>query len=345
MEGGGGTDILARRKDSFGLNYRPRSKETHVLNLNQLRVFYEAARTLNFSMAARTLNVTQPAVTTQIKAFQESCELKLFRKQGGRISLTDEGKTIFIYASKLFEQLRELELTVSDFQKLKQGHLRVTTTKTYARYLMPVLLADFHRAYPGVVIDLNEGVSLDITRSLLDHRNTFAIAAKIQEDTDILYRPLLYESVVLIVSPAHRFASRGEISFEELDGESIIMKESGSGTRKLVESWAADAGAKFNVIMQTSNMEFIKELVKRNQAVAFVVKSSVDADLETGSVVSVPVKGRALVLNICLAHLRDLELNSTAKAFLNFLGPLLKSTDRPTGAAALLEKLSELTHA
>ena len=210
---------------------------------------------------------------------------------------------------------------------------------------MPALLADFHLVYPGVVIDLNEGASLDITRSLLDHRNTFAITAKIREAADILFRPLMYEAVVLIISPAHRFASRREISLEELEGESIIMKESGSGTRKLVESWAVEARVKLNVIMQTSNMEFIKELVKRNQAVAFVVKSSVDAELKTGSLVSVPVHGRALVLDIYLAHLPDLEPNSTAKAFLNYLGPLLESSDRPTGAKALIEKLSELPHA
>ena len=57
-----------------------------MLNLNQLRVFYHAAKNLNYTAAARELFITQPAVTAQMKAFEEACNLKLFRKKG-RLSL------------------------------------------------------------------------------------------------------------------------------------------------------------------------------------------------------------------------------------------------------------------
>jgi len=62
-----------------------------MINLNQLRVFYEAARTGSFTSAAKKLCITQPAVTAQIKTFEDQCNLKLFKKKGRSLYLSEEG--------------------------------------------------------------------------------------------------------------------------------------------------------------------------------------------------------------------------------------------------------------
>ena len=62
-----------------------------MLNFNQLRSFYEVAKSLNFSIAAENLSVSQPAVTKQIKSFESFWNLRLFMKKRGRIYLTEEG--------------------------------------------------------------------------------------------------------------------------------------------------------------------------------------------------------------------------------------------------------------
>lgn len=313
-----------------------------MINLNQLRVFYEAAISLNFSAAARNLNVTQPAITNQVRAFEEICGFKLFRKSKGKISLTDQGKTVFKHASKLFEYQKELEETVQDLRKSKQGHLRVGTTKTYARYFMPMLLANFHRSYPGIVIDLNEGSSLDICRSLLDYRNAFAIVAKIREIVDVVFKPLLREEVLLVTSPRHDLAEMTDISFSELARVPLIIKESGSGTRKLILERASSENIDLDIIMQTSNMDFIKELVKQNQAISFMVRSSVERELSSGELRAVPVHGGPFLLDVYLAYLRDQDQPAPMKAFLEFLDPLLEPDRLPVGAAALMGRFSSL---
>ena len=74
-----------------------------MINLNQLRAFYQAAKCQNVSLAAKHLFVSQPAVTAQVKLFEDNCGLKLFKKRGRNLHLTDEGKTLFNYAGKIFE--------------------------------------------------------------------------------------------------------------------------------------------------------------------------------------------------------------------------------------------------
>jgi DNA-binding transcriptional LysR family regulator len=150
-----------------------------MINLNQLRAFYQTAKCQNVSVAAKQLFVSQPAVTAQIKLFEESCGLKLFKKKGRNLYLTDEGKTLFKYAGKIFEYERKIEDAVEQMRELKKGSLRVGSARTYARYFMPFLLTGFRDAYPHIKIHFDEGSSLEMIHSLVDLKNEVVIIAHI----------------------------------------------------------------------------------------------------------------------------------------------------------------------
>ena len=156
-----------------------------MINLNQLRAFYQAAKYLNFSRAAEKMFITQPAVTAQVKAFEDCLDLKLFKKKGGKLILTDEAKILYGYARKLFEYEEKIENAVDEIKKLKQGTLRIGTARTYARYFMPFLISHFHDEYPYIKLKLDEGNSKEMIQSLFDMRNELAITAKILAVSDL----------------------------------------------------------------------------------------------------------------------------------------------------------------
>jgi DNA-binding transcriptional LysR family regulator len=310
------------------------------MNLNQLRAFYHVAKSLNFSVAAENLYVTQPAVTKQIKMFQESCKVRLFNKIRGRLHLTNEGKKIFVFASRIFELERQLEETIIGLQNRKQGSLRIGTTKTYAKIFMPLLLSPFRKTFPEIIIELDEGSSLSMTESLLDFTNSLAIVTKVEEKPEIVFTPFMLEPIVLIASPQHRLAQRQLVEFHELAGEPFVMKELGSGTRKLVEQFAHDEKTRLNVIAQTSNMDFIKQLVIQKQAISYVVRSSVEAELSQRELISIPVQPSGH-LTIYIAYMRGYDLAFPAKAFLDYLMSLVDPDDLPVGTDSFAEKLGK----
>jgi len=139
-----------------------------MINFNQLRIFYQTAKYQNCTVAAEKLFISQPAVTAQVKAFQEFCNLKLFKKMGRKIYLTDEGKSLYEYVRKVFEYEKEIEDTIEDMRLLKKGVLRLGTTKTYALSYMPFFISRFRQSYPHIKIHLDEGSSLQMANSLLD---------------------------------------------------------------------------------------------------------------------------------------------------------------------------------
>lgn len=310
-----------------------------MINFNQLRDFYQVAKNLNFTVAANKLYITQPAVSAQIKLFEDYCKLKLFKKKGRKIYLTDEGEALYSYARKIFEYEREIESAIEDMRELKRGILRLGTTKTYARYFMPFLISTFHDAYPHIKINLDEGSSLDMTKSLIDFGNELAIIAKVEENPNICFIPFSQEEMLVILPPDNHLTLKKTISIGDLAREPIIMKEKGSGTRKLVSELFAKKGLTPNILMETSNTEFIKQLVQRGDGISFLVKAAVATELEEKKLATVSMKGQKIFLDVSIAHLKDQHLSPSAQAFLDILLQLAPKEKALRGIGSLMDKM------
>jgi LysR family transcriptional regulator, low CO2-responsive transcriptional regulator len=309
-----------------------------VINLNQLRIFYCVAKNLSFTRAAKDLFISQPAVTAQMKLFEGVCELKFFKKKGRGICLTDEGKALYSHARKIFEYEKELESVIDELKNLKQGVLRIGTTKTYARYFMPFLVRGFKKHYPKIKVYLDEGSSLDMIHSLLELKNEIAIITKVEEQPDIEFRLFSLEKVILILSRRHPLATAPSVSIEQLAQEPIIMRESGSGTRKFIDDLFEKHQYTPNILMETSNTEFIKQLVERGDGVSFLVKESVAVELRGKKLATIPIEGEDIFLDTNIAYLKKQPLSLSGQAFLQALEKLAEGERPIEGVASLLSK-------
>lgn len=302
------------------------------MNLNQLRVFYEAGRAGSFTGAASKLFITQPAVTAQMKAFEDQCGLTLFKKKGRKLYLTEEGTTLYGCVRKIFDYEREVENAIEEMRDLKRGILRLGTSKAYARYFMPFLISSFREAYPHIKVYLDEGSSLDIIRSLLDLKNEVAVIAKVEDEPNVAFLPFKRNRLLLIVAPAHSLAKKKSVSVEDLANDNMIMKEAGSGTRNRVNRLFSEKGLVPNVLMETSNTEFIKQLVQRGDGISFLLEEAVAAEIREKRLATVPVAGENAFLDVSIAYLKNQRLSHPARAFVEMLKKM--ATKEPGGQGA-----------
>jgi len=302
-----------------------------MMNLNQLRVFYEAARAGSFTSAAKKLCITQPAVTAQIKTFEDQCNLKLFKKKGRSLYLSDEGNALYECARKIFEYEKEVEDAIEEMRELKRGTLRLGTSKAYARYFMPFLISSFREAFPHIKVHLDEGSSMDILRSLAELKNEVAVIAKVEEDPNVTFLPFKRDRLILILAPTHSLAKKKSVSAEELVHEPIIMKEMGSGTRKRVNELFSKKNVTPNVLMETSNTEFIKQLVQRGEGISFLVEEAVAVEIREKRLATVPVTGENPFLDVSIAYLKDQHLSHPAKAFVDMLEKMAAKSPQSGG--------------
>lgn len=293
-----------------------------MLNFNQLRIFYQVAKHLNYTRAAADLFISQPAVTAQMKAFEAYCGFKVFKKKDRKVWLTDEGKALFEYASTIFSLEKDIEGLIEDLRELKRGMLRIGTTKVLARYFMPLMLSVFHGKYPDIKIELNEGNSHDMALSLLEFKNEVAVIAKTVEVEGLRYIPFSQEEMVMITSPEHPFTQKDAVDASMLADVPFIMKDRGSGTRRLVDDLFQRIGCEPNIQMEVSNTEFIKELVSRGNGVSLLVREAVAAEIAQGKLAAVPIKGENLYLDVSICYLADQHLSPPARAFVTTLEQL-----------------------
>jgi len=310
-----------------------------LINYNQLRIFYHAAKNFSFTAAAGELFLTQPAITAQIKAFETYCGMKLFSKKGRSIYLTDQGRTLFDYARQVFDYEQEIENVIEEMKEVKRGVLRLGTTKTYARYFMPFLISKFHKDYPQIKIHLDEGSSLDMINSLVELKNEVAVVAKSADNPGVTFVPFSQEELVVILPVAHPLARKKGVEFRELAKEPIIMKEMGSGTRKLVNTLFLKHNCMPNVLMETGNSEFIKQLVQQGEGISFLVKAAVALELKDKKLATVPLKGGRIYLDVSFAYLKNISLSPPAKAFVGVLRKLWAGDIRPQDIGSLMVKI------
>lgn len=290
------------------------------MNLNQLRVFYEVARSQKITEASKRLCVTQPAVSSQIKLFEESCNLCLFRRNGRRIVLTKSGYILLQLCHQFFDLGREIEDSIKDLQEAKIGILEFGTTKTCVRYLMSPYINAFHALCPDVKFILDEGDSREMARSLPKFQNELVLVSKVEDLNGVKYEPFFKERVLLFASPDHPLAKKKKgILFRELEGQSIIMRDTGSGTHAIVKEAFVRRGMTPHMLLEISNVDCIKQIAEKGKDLSFLVHFALEEDLMKGKFQIIPILDENFYLDIYIAYLNNQPMSPAAKAFLRIL--------------------------
>jgi DNA-binding transcriptional LysR family regulator len=289
------------------------------LNLRQLEVFYLVVKKGSCTKAAEGLNVTQPAVTIQVKSLEKSLNLKLIQHFGEKIQLSEAGGLLYQYAEKIFDLVSEADEKMRDFKRLMRGTLQIGTTKNYARYIMPSLLTTFQARFPDIRVILDEGNSEDMARSVLDMKNEMAFICQINIDRRL--KSIFFSSVefVLVVSPQHRFSQRGSISFRELNGEPVILREKGSGSRAAILRRFDLYGIRPSVIIEVGSLDFIVGYVKQGKGISFMFEPDIKEELEKGLLKVIPIEEGNVIFFTDIVYHSEQPLSPPAQAFLKIV--------------------------
>jgi len=289
------------------------------INLNQLRAFYLAAREKSITRAAETLHVTQPAVTMQIKAFENQLKVKLFRKIGKELILTDVGKVLYGYAKRMFKIVDEMEYVLKSYGDLTKGTLTIGTTRSFARHLMPGLLSRFQQSFPNVRVFLKVGSSQEIADSIATFKYDLGIIGRLPNLDKLKVVPYTKEEFCVVISPNHRFAAESTVSLTEIKNEPIIIRESGSGSRHAILSLLASHKVKPSVLVEAGSVEFIKEYIIKERGISFLYKPEIELEAKMGLLKPLDIQEGPIWVQTDIVFAKRADLPPPAKAFLQII--------------------------
>ena len=174
---------------------------------------------------------------------------------------------------------------------------------------------------------------------LADFRNEIVVIAKADDNPAVILRPFSQEELLPILPPDHHLAGRKDVHFSELARDPIIMKDIGSGTRRRVNELFDQYKLNPRILMESNNVEFIKDLVQRGEGFSFLVRAAVANEIRDGKLSTLELKGKPLLLDVSIAYLKDQPLSRPAKAFLRLLEELAAKAKKEEGMVSLMARI------
>ena len=240
------------------------------MNFNRFRIFYSVAKKNSVTLAAKELLLTQPAVSIQIHLLEEDYGVKFFNRSGKGIKLTEEGELLLSYAEKIFNLSDEVDEALRQITSLERGKLKIGSSMTIGAYYLPQLFEIFKLQYPNIVIQMDTGNSHEVIRRILSFQNDLGFIGTDYSDKYLVKIPFIIERLVLIAPPDHELTHKRVISFKDLNGQKMIMREKGSGTMELIERELKKNRVSVETVMELGSNEAIKKAVEAGLGISII---------------------------------------------------------------------------
>lgn len=294
------------------------------MELRQLECFCTVSSLKNFTKAAQILHVSQPSVTKAIQSLEAELRLTLFDRSQKHICLTEAGKVFLLHAKKILQDVQTAQMGMERFQSQSGGIIRFGVPPMVEAYLFPDFFIKFQAANPDIVLDLQEcSDSLSVNEKLDKDALDFGIIFLSVDERPENSLKLLDDEFYLCLPPNHRLAQDERVSFSSLKGEKFILQPAGTVQNFVTLKLSADAGFAPEILLVTSQLKTIKELVSGNAAAALLPHFAISASAVFKAVpIEPPVR-----FTVALAWSKFKELSPLEMRFLKFVDELFQNRE------------------
>ena len=288
------------------------------LTLRQLEILDAVARCGSFSAASAELHLSQPAVSMQIKRLERILGLPLFEHMGKHIHLTDAGRDTLLAGRVINNELANLKQTLAEKRGLKGGVLTVSAAST-ASVFAARMMALFREQNPDVRISLNVVNRETLLKHLTENSIDLALMGQPPDGYDLAAQPFLENPLVVIGATSHPLANVKDISLQQFIEQPLIGRELGSGTRGALEKFLDERHFTYKAAMEMNKNEAIKQAVEAGLGIGVVSLDTVRAELASGQLCVLNVKGFPLRRQWYLVQRQGKRPSSAAKAFIELV--------------------------
>jgi DNA-binding transcriptional LysR family regulator len=286
-----------------------------VLTLAQLEAFAKAAELGHFSRAAVALHLTQPTISFHIRSLERELGVALFEIDGRRVRLTQAGRLLRERVTPILNEVHATRDALRDYAALRSGHLTVGATRTIGGYVLPDLLAGFHRLRPDIALEAVVDNTAQIEARLLARELDLALVEGEVTSPELSVEPFREDELVVLLAPEHRLAERQRLSPADLPGEALVEREPGSGTRALAERVLGPVLEQTRRVLVLDNPEAINRAVEGGLGIAIQSATIATRDVAAGRLRALRIDGHPMVRSFALVRLSARPMSPAASEF------------------------------
>jgi DNA-binding transcriptional LysR family regulator len=260
------------------------------MDVNHLRSFLALAETGNLTRAAERLNYAPSSVSAHLRAIETELGIELTERSGRGIALTAAARDFMPHARTI---VNAVSAAVVNVQANRRSVLTICAIPSIAAYGLPAIAGDL--AALGIQLSLRTVTNcVDVLRGLVDGEHDLTLTLHESALLDRFSERLDYEvlgdvRIVVAVAPAHRLTRESAVDLLALDGESLIVTEPGCKYRASFEALLDASGVRQGELFTLEDFTTIRALARGGAGVAIVPRFVIEADLDAGMLVELPI--------------------------------------------------------
>jgi DNA-binding transcriptional LysR family regulator len=292
------------------------------MDLHQIEIFCAVIRLRSFSRAAETLYLTQPTVSGHIKNLELELGIDLLDRLGRRAVPTEAGEILYRHGLKLLALRDSMRQEIAAVGGNLAGNLKIGGSTIPGAYVLPPLIASFRKKHPSASIHLVIDDTAKVTQAVLNSELAIGIIGASPRDQHLEAHLFLKDELVVAVSAEHAWAGRKTVGLQELKKEPFILREQGSGTRRIMEEHLVKAGlslSDLNAIAVMGSSDAVRQSVKAGLGISILSIRAVADDVKSGRLAVLRLKGIPMERSFSVILLKSRTRSPLCQSFFDFL--------------------------
>ena len=287
------------------------------MNIRHLKIFIMVANCNNMSLAADRLFISQPSVSQAIKEIEDYYEIKLFERLSKKLYITENGKLLLKYARHIVSSFEDMEKELKNSSE--KISLTIGATITVGTCMINDILTKIKNKNSKIDVKVVINNSSDIEKLILESNLDIGILEGKINNKDIIKTPIYRDELILVAGKTNKFYKREYIEIKELEGQNLILREEGSGSREIFDNVLKENNIHINEKMTSTDTEAIKNLVIEGHGLAVLSKLIVKKELERGTLKAISIKNVDLYRDIIIAYHKNKFISEHLKLLIDIL--------------------------
>ncbi|MDQ0200612.1 LysR family transcriptional regulator [Neobacillus ginsengisoli] len=289
-------------------------------------MYYDALRTFvtvveegNFTRAAEKRLISQPSVSVHIQNLEKEFQTSLFVRSPKQLQLTSTGELLYERAKQIIQIYESTKEEIIAHHQSLTLELKIGASFTIGEYVLPSLLEELGKIYPEIKLE----VIIGNTEEIIEHVKLFHVDIGLIEgqsnDKSLEVFPFMIDELKVVASPNHPLSSQKGATIEELQNQTWITREKGSGTRAYLEHVLRSHGLKTKNVISISSTQGVKEAVIRGLGFSLISKFAIAREIESQYLSIIPLKDASFLRRFSYATSRFVSKQKELEEFINLL--------------------------
>ncbi len=290
------------------------------MDIHQLKIFVSVYRHNSFTRASEQMNISQPTISEHIKNLEKELGCSLFDRLGRSILPTSQAEFLYPRALKIIGDFEKITHDINRVGDSVRGEIVIGASTIPGTYILPKLAVLFKKQYPEVSFEILIDDSANITEKVLAHELFCGVIGARMESRKLIYDPVVEDELVLVATK-ETFPKR-TMGMDELHAVPFLMRENGSGTRRIMENRLEVAGLRPEGIQAAAvlgSTAAVREAVKEGLGVSILSRLAVREELKSGLLHEINLPGVSMKRHFFLIGHQKKTLPHQYQVFCDFL--------------------------